>query len=430
MSRPSMMIVLSCAWVPMRALPRTRRDLVMVPCTVVAASTSVSKSQFPTNFVEIVPTRTIGAIRGTFTHCSLMVGEPSTGEVENPWRSLVSTIRRKAVALAGTVGVFAAALVGVTATPAAAAETNIKVGTVAINAMGQIPWAQSAGIFKKNGLNVTEIRIFPAPPPSLAALAAGAVDFVYSPSIPIINAYANGGMALKVVAPADGYKRSDLAAAKKDLALAAKLDDTGVCVSPTGGINSWKDLNGKTVAVPARNAQGEVTIAQAMVADGGNPGTVNWVTLPFPAMLDALKAGRVNAAFTVEPFTSACSAQGLKNLGSPGIQFFTIENAIGMWVTTADYAAKNPDAVLAFQKSIAEVHKFGNTPAGWDKILQSANPVYTQVDLATARKSNPSYFPPTITALDLRGPADKMLALGYLKKPLDIKGLLYKQYRG
>jgi ABC-type nitrate/sulfonate/bicarbonate transport system substrate-binding protein len=359
-----------------------------------------------------------------------MVGEPSTGEVENPWRSLVSTIRRKAVALAGTVGVFAAALVGVTATPAAAAETNIKVGTVAINAMGQIPWAQSAGIFKKNGLNVTEIRIFPAPPPSLAALAAGAVDFVYSPSIPIINAYANGGMALKVVAPADGYKRSDLAAAKKDLALAAKLDDTGVCVSPTGGINSWKDLNGKTVAVPARNAQGEVTIAQAMVADGGNPGTVNWVTLPFPAMLDALKAGRVNAAFTVEPFTSACSAQGLKNLGSPGIQFFTIENAIGMWVTTADYAAKNPDAVLAFQKSIAEVHKFGNTPAGWDKILQSANPVYTQVDLATARKSNPSYFPPTITALDLRGPADKMLALGYLKKPLDIKGLLYKQYRG
>jgi len=342
----------------------------------------------------------------------------------------VRTIRRKAVALAGTIGVFAAALVGATANPAAAAETNIKVGTVAINAMGQIPWAQSAGIFKKNGLNVTEIRIFPAPPPSLAALAAGAVDFVYSPSIPIINAYANGGMALKVVAPADGYKRSELAAAKKDPALAGKLDDTGLCVSPTGGINTWKDLNGKTIAVPARNAQGEVTIAQAMVADGGNPGTVNWVTLPFPAMLDALKAGRINAAFTVEPFTSACTSQGLKNLGSPGIQFFTIENSIGMWVTTADYAAKNPQVVLAFQKSIAEVHKFGNTKAGWDKILQSANPTYTEVDLETARKANPSYFPPTITALDLRGPADKMLALGYLKKPLDIKGLLYKQYRG
>lgn len=342
----------------------------------------------------------------------------------------MGTFKRKAVALAGTVGVVAAALVGTAANPAAAAETNIKVGTVAINAMGQIPWAQSSGIFKKNGLNVTEIAIFPAPPPSLAALAAGAVDFVYSPTIPVINAYANGGMALKIVAPADGYRRGDLIAAKKNPALAARLDDTGLCVSPTGGINSWKDLNGKTIAVPARNAQGEVTIAQAMVANGGDPGTVNWVTLGFGAMLDALKAGRIDAAFTVEPFTSSCAAQGQKNLGSPGIQFFTIESAIGVWVTTADYAAKNPQVVQAFQKSVAEVHKFGNTKAGWDKILQSANPAYTEVDLATARKANASYFPTTVTAIDVKGPADKMLALGYLKKPLDTKGLLYKQYRG
>lgn len=342
----------------------------------------------------------------------------------------VSNIRRKGVALAGITGVLASsALMIAGAGPAAAAETNIKVGTVAINAMGQVSWAQSAGIFKKNGVNVTEIKIFPAPPPTLNALAAGAIDFAYAPSIAIINAYANGGMALKVVAPADGYKRSDLAAAKKDIAKAAKLDDTGVCVSPTGGITSWKDLAGKTIAVPARKTQGEVTIAQAVVKDGGNPANINWVTMPFPTMIDTLKSGKIDAAFTVEPFTSSCSAAGQKNLGSPGIKFFDIENAVGMWVTTADFAAKNPQAVLGFQKSIAQVHKFGNTAAGWDKLIQSANPAYTQVDINTARAANPSYFPPTIVAADLKGPADKMLALGYLKTPLDIKGLLYKQYR-
>ena len=338
-------------------------------------------------------------------------------------------IRRKGVALAGVVGVVAAsALAAAGATPAAAA-TNITVGTVAINAMGTIPWAQSAGIFAKNGLNVTQIKIYPAPPPSLAALAAGAVNFVYAPSIPIINAYANGGMALKVVAPADGYEPAKLAAAKKNAALAAKLDDTGVCVSPTAGINTWKDLQGKTVSVPARGAQGEVTIAQAVKANGGNPGAINFVTLPFGAALDAVKSGKTQAAFTVEPFTSSCTAAGLKNLGSPGIQFFTDEVAVGMWVTTAAYAAANPAVITAFQKSIAEVGKFGNTPAGWDKILQSANPTYTDVDLATARKSNPSYFPPTIVANDLKSPAAKMLALGFLKQPVDIAGLLLKQYR-
>jgi len=335
----------------------------------------------------------------------------------------------KRIAATGAVGVLAASAALAAAAAPASAATDIKIGTVAINAMGQIPWAQSSGIFKKNGLNVTEIKIYPAPPPSLAALAAGAVDFVYAPSIPIINAYANAGMALKVVAPADGYPAAQLAAAKKNPALAGKLDDTGVCVSPSSGINSFKDLVGKTVSVPARGAQGEVTIAYAVKAAGGNPAQVNFVTLPFGAALDALKSGKTQAAFTVEPFTSACVGAGLKNLGSPGIAFFTNEQAVGMWVTTAKFAAANPAAVTAFQKSIAEVGRFGNTKAGWDKILQSANPTYTEVDLATARKANPSYFPATIVANDLRNPASKMLELGFLKKPVDIAGLLLKQYR-
>jgi len=341
----------------------------------------------------------------------------------------VRNIRRKGVAIAGVVGVVAASVLAAAGAAPASAATDITVGTVAINAMGQIPWAQSAGIFAKNGLNVTQIKIYPAPPPSLAALAAGAVNFVYAPSIAIINAYANGGMALKVVAAADGYPAGSLTAAKKSAEAAAKLDDTGVCVSPTGGVNSWKDLSGKTVSVPARGAQGEVTIAQAVKANGGNPASINFVVLPFGTALDAVKSGKTQAAFTVEPFTSSCTAEGLKNLGSPGVQFFTNEVAIGMWVTTAAYAAANPTVIKSFQKSIAEVGRFGNTKAGWDKILQSANPTYTNVDLATARKSNPSYFPPYIVANDLKNPASKMLALGFLKQPADIAGLLLSQYR-
>ena len=88
------------------------------------------------------------------------------------------------------------------------------------------------------------------------------------------------------------------------------------------------------------------------------------------------------------------------------------------------------DTLFQVCSQVREIHQLGNTPKGWDLILQSANPAYTEVDLATARKANPSYFPNTVTALDLRCPADKMLALGSLTKPLDIKGLLYKQYRG
>ncbi len=340
----------------------------------------------------------------------------------------MSKFKRKSVAAAGAIGVLAATLVGVAANPATAATTDIKVGTVAINAAGVIPLAQDSGIFAKNGLNVTEVVLFPAPPPSLAGLAAGAVQFVYAPSIPIVNAYANAGMALKVVAPADGYKPTEVAKAKKNAALAAKLDDTGVCVNPNSGIKSWKDLVGKTVSVPARSAQGEVTIAQAVKNAKGDPKSINWVTVPFPQAIPGVVNGTTQAAFTVEPFTSACIAAGMTNLGSPGIQFFDLENAVGMWVTTAAYAAANPAVVLAFQKSISQVNKVASTKAGWDQVLQKSLQ-YTGVDLATARAANPSYFPYTILAADLKRPADKMLLLGYLTTPLNTSGLLMRQYR-
>ena len=87
--------------------------------------------------------------------------------------------RLKAVTAAGAAGAIAASLVvAAGATPAFAA-TDITIGTVAINAAGTIPYARDNAIFAKNGLNVTELKIFPAPPPSLAALAAGAARAIW-----------------------------------------------------------------------------------------------------------------------------------------------------------------------------------------------------------------------------------------------------------
>lgn len=335
--------------------------------------------------------------------------------------------KRTAWAAVLSAAVASAALATV-ASPAQAA-TDIKIGVIPINSMGAVQYAVDSGIMKKNGLNVTEFVQFPAPPPSIAALASGAVQFIYAPSIPVINAYENGGIALQIVAPADGYSRADLAKAKKDPAFAAKIDDTGVCVSPNSGINGWKDLAGKTVSVPARGAQGEVTIAAAIKKAGGDPSKVNWVTLTFPEVVSAVQTGKVDAGFTVEPFTTNCTAAGLKNIGSPGIQFFDTEQAIGMWVTTATFAQQNPAAVKAFQKSIFEANSFAkSSPANLKKVTLASTKI-TEVPAAQALAANPTFYPLYVTKADITRPATKMLELGYLKKPANVAGLLKRQYR-
>ncbi len=339
----------------------------------------------------------------------------------------MTTMKRSMWAAVLTTAVASVAL-ATTAAPAQAA-TDIKVGVIPINSMGAIQYAVDSGIMAKNGLNVTEFVEFPAPPPSIAALASGAVQFVYAPSIPIINAYENGGIALKIVAPADGYSRADLAKAKKDPAFAAKIDDTGVCVSPTSGISSWKDLAGKTVSVPARGAQGEVTIASAVKKAGGDPSTINWVTLTFPEVISSVQSGKIAAGFTVEPFTTQCTAAGLRNIGAPGIQFFDTEQAIGMWVTTATFAQQNPKAVAAFQKSIFEANSFAKKSAANLRKVTLASTKITGVDAAQALAANPTFYPLYVTKADITRPATKMLELGFLKKQPDVAGLLMRQYR-
>lgn len=331
--------------------------------------------------------------------------------------------------LAGVLaaGVVSAGLAGA-ASPAQAL-TDIKVALGPWNSVGAIVYAQNSGIMRKNNLNVSEFVVLPAPPPAIAALASGKVQFAYSPTIPAINSYENAGINLRIVAPADGYKRRDLAKAKKDMDFAAKMDDTGVCINPSSGIKRWKDLVGKTVSVPARGAQAEVTIAGAVEKDGGDASKINWVTLTFPEVVPSVKNGQIDAGFTVEPFGGICKTEGMKNLGSPGISFFDVEQAIGVWVTTADYAKNNPKAVADFQKAMYQVHEYAmKSNSNMRKIIVASTQI-TELTAKEALAANPPYYPMQVTRVDVTRPATKMYELGFLDKKADVAGLLAKQYR-
>jgi ABC-type nitrate/sulfonate/bicarbonate transport system substrate-binding protein len=335
--------------------------------------------------------------------------------------------RKKWVAGILATGVMGAMLSGV-ASPAQAL-TDIKVALGPYNSIGAIQYAQDSGIMRRNNLNISEFVVLPAPPPAIAALASGQVQFAYTPTIPAINSYENAGINLRIVAPADGYRRSDLVKAKKDDAFAAGMDDTGVCVNPSSGIRRWKNLEGKTVSVPARGAQAEVTIAQAVKDDGGDSSKINWVTLTFPEVVPSVKNGQVDAGFTVEPFGGICKSEGMKNLGSPGIAFFDVEQAIGVWVTTAEYASKNPKVVADFQKAMYQTHQYAmKSTANMRKVILASTKI-TELSAKDALAANPPYYPMQVTRVDVTRPAQKMFELGFLDKKADVAGLLAKQYR-
>jgi NitT/TauT family transport system substrate-binding protein len=296
--------------------------------------------------------------------------------------------------------------------------------------MGAFQYGVDAGIFRRNGINVDGVSVFPTPPAALAALASGQVQFAYSPVIPIVNAYAISGVALRVIAPGNGLaSRASLSEAKNDAAVAATLGNATLCANPASGVSSWASLAGKRIAVPARKQQAEVLISNAVKTSGSNPSTITWIEMPFAKVIPALQSGAIDAGFLDAAFTQQCDSSGLTSLGHPGVKFFSGSPVIGMWVTTAKFMDENPNVVKNFQKSLFIAHQSVMASKKTLAKAVAASTKITGATLANAKAGNSLYYPLIVTKADIENPVAKMIALGYLDSAIDTSGLLMRQYR-
>jgi len=301
-------------------------------------------------------------------------------------------------------------------------EDGLTVVTVAytpIYSVGALKLGMDQGLFEKQGLRV-ELKQVANPPSGIAAVAGNEVDFNYSPSIPFVNAVANG-IDLEIVGAADGYDEGTKAAVEADPSLALQHDDSGVVAAAGSGITRAKDLEGKTVSVPARGAQLEVTIAAAVRADGGDPSKIDWITLDFPSAVTSLADGRIDAAGLVVPFLSQAEEKGGRLVLSPGLEFFD-DGAVGLWVTSGALAKKDPKIVKAFQTAVEATNEYAEAHIAE---AQQAAAEVLETDLATVQAGSEPAFPATVDPADVQSVIDRMKELGFLKKDIDSSSLVF-----
>ncbi|SFR68745.1 NitT/TauT family transport system substrate-binding protein [Microbacterium azadirachtae] len=291
--------------------------------------------------------------------------------------------------------------------------TTVKVATIGLTSDGSLLTGIAKGFFADEGLKI-ETSIVANPPAGLAAAQSGQVDVAYSPSIPLLNALSQG-VKMKVVGAADGYPDTATSAADP-----AKYDDTGLFASKASGITSVKELAGKTIAIPARKAQLEVVIAEQLKKNGIDPATgVKWVVLDFTSAVAALKSGNVDAAGLVSPFTAQAAADGGPQLAAPSIGFFET-GATGLWTAGETTIQSKKDVISAFQRAIVKSNEYATAHA---EEAITAGLAYTKSKLTVAEVKVP-VWPTAVAPEDLQRPDDKMVALGFLKKPVDLSGVI------
>jgi NitT/TauT family transport system substrate-binding protein len=313
-------------------------------------------------------------------------------------------------ALAAVLALALSACGGSTsASPAADSVTTLKVGTIGIGSDAAIKLAIDKGYFKEQGLDV-KTTVVANPPAGIAAAQSGQLDLTYTPSIPLLNALSNN-VPLTVVAAADGYSQE--AMSSKDM---TKVDDTGLVVRKDSPITRPKDLEGKSISVPARKAQLEVTVSKLVKDDGGDPAKVNWMVLDPSSALQSLDSGRIDAASLVAPFVSKAISQGDRLLASPGVQFFKA-GAVGLWVTGNNVLQKERKAIEGFKAAIYKANAYANQHLDEAQQL-SAQITNNPIDVIKAGAVN--YWPDRVTTEDIQRVDDSMAELGYLKTPVKL----------
>jgi NitT/TauT family transport system substrate-binding protein len=196
-----------------------------------------------------------------------------------------------------------------------------------------------------------------------------------------------------------------------------------VLVKSGSAIKSPSDLAGKTVAVNTLQNVGPLTINTALKKRGVDYRTVKYQEGPFPDMLAALDAGRVDAVWEVEPFVSQAKAQGDRAILFPFEQTAP-RLTVATYFTSKQYAEQNSDVVDRFVKAMNKSLTYAQ--AHPDDV-RAIVPTYTKIPPQAAKSMNLPQWSADLGRPTIETQATLAKAYGFVKQPPNLDDLIRQQ---
>jgi NitT/TauT family transport system substrate-binding protein len=265
---------------------------------------------------------------------------------------------------------------------------QVKVGVIPIVDVAPIYLGAKKGFFEKRNINVS-MESGQGGAAIVPGVVSGQFQFGFSNVTSLIIGRSKG-VPIKVVAAGNSSTGVD------------GKDFSGIVVKPDSPIQSAKDLSGKTVSINTLKNIGDTTVRQSVAKAGGNPDSVKFVELAFPDMPAAVKEGRVDAAWVVEPFLTIAKQQGDRVIASNLVDTFP-KLQIATYFTSEQLAKSNPDLVKRFTEAMDESLTYAQEhPDEARDILAS----YTKIDPAVAKEMTLPLWEPGVNKESLQKLSD------------------------
>ncbi|MFL6124764.1 ABC transporter substrate-binding protein [Actinophytocola sp.] len=272
-------------------------------------------------------------------------------------------MKRLAVAL--TAVALAAAGCGAPASSSQPGRPDaVTVGLISIVDVAPIYLGKEKGFFADRNIDLT-LRPAEAGTETIPAVLSGDLQFGYSNIVTLLLAQSQG-LPVKVLINGD------------DSTGVAGRDFGSLMVSGNSPITSVADLAGRKVAVNVLQNVVELAVRASAVKAGVDPESIEYVKLAFPEMPAALAAGRVDAAFVVEPFQQIVVSQGGRPLASSLVDLAP-NLSVAQYFTSKKMLADNPDLARRFTDAMKESLAYAE---GHPEEVHRILPTYTKIPQA------------------------------------------------
>jgi len=207
--------------------------------------------------------------------------------------------------------------------------TTLSVGILPITPVAPLYLGIEKGFFQEENLEV-ETQQTSAGAANLTSVVSGDVQIGFSDVVSQIIAAAEG-LPIQVLTNANGGGNEP------------SNTYSAVVVAEDSPIETPEDLAGKTIAVNALNNIGDVTIRGSLESKGVDISNLEFIEVPYPAMLGALEDGRVDAIWVVEPFLSQAKSAGAKPILYNYVEGIP-SGTLAAYFTSESFIADNPEA--------------------------------------------------------------------------------------
>lgn len=293
--------------------------------------------------------------------------------------------------------------------PAQADPIPLRVGIIPISGTAAYYAAQKQGYYTAENLAVTS-TVIRGGAAAIPALVGGSFDITYSNGTSIVQAIAKG---------------IDLRIIIEGTIMVSAPPDPGALLKRKGDpIHTGKDFEGKVVAVNALRDIQWMLVKAWVTATGGDVEKVQIVEIAIPAMVEAIKQKRVDAALVIDPYMTVALDDPALELVDWAMSKVFAGGPIAFFAVTPEMAAKRPQDIRAFVRAYRRGANWLNANEGKEPFF-SLIAEYTGMNVDLVRRMRPVPAPADIVPSSLARLTALMRQTGLLDTNLDLRTKIF-----